>query len=90
MRGPPLVGGVHDRMPMMLLPDEYDTWLGPNNSPDELRALLRPYDANLMEVVASSTARRTTRKNASSPQTVKLLSDEPIAVGVACVLAGPD
>lgn len=25
MRGPPLVGGVHDRMPMMLLPDEYDT-----------------------------------------------------------------
>ena len=50
----PLVGGVHDRMPVMLLPDDYDTWLGPNKSPDELRALLRPYAANLMEAYAVS------------------------------------
>ena len=35
--------GVHDRMPVMLLPEDYDTWLGPNKSPDELRALLRPH-----------------------------------------------
>ena len=48
------VGGVHDRMPVMLLPVDYDTWLGPNKSPDELRALLRPYDANLMEAYAVS------------------------------------
>ena len=50
----PLVGGVHDRMPVMLLPEDYDTWLGPSKSPDELRALLRPYDASLMEAYAVS------------------------------------
>src|SRR5262245_40520297 len=50
----PLVGGVHDRMPVMLLPEDYDTWLGPSKSPDELSALLRPYDANLMEAYAVS------------------------------------
>ena len=52
----PLVGGVHDRMPVMLLPEDYDTWLGPSKSPDELRALLRPYDASLMEAYAVSRA----------------------------------
>src|SRR6476619_66773 len=41
-------------MPVMLLPDDYDTWLGHANSPDEIRALLRPYDADLMEAYAVS------------------------------------
>ena len=50
----PLVGGVHDRMPVMLMPEDYDTWLGPSKSPEELRALLRPYDADLMESYAVS------------------------------------
>jgi putative SOS response-associated peptidase YedK len=50
----PLVGGVHDRMPVMLMPEHYDAWLGPTSSPEEPRALLRPYDANLMEVYAVS------------------------------------
>ena len=52
----PLVGGVHDRMPVMLLPEDYDTWLGATKSLDELRALLQPYDANLMEAYAVSRA----------------------------------
>jgi putative SOS response-associated peptidase YedK len=50
----PLVGGVHDRMPVMLLPQDYDAWLGLNKRPEELRALLRPYDADLMEAYAVS------------------------------------
>jgi putative SOS response-associated peptidase YedK len=40
----PLVGGVHDRMPVMLLPEDYDAWLGRTASPEQLRGLLRPYD----------------------------------------------
>jgi putative SOS response-associated peptidase YedK len=50
----PLVGGVHDRMPVMLLPKDYDAWLGATTSADDLRALLRPYDESLMEAYAIS------------------------------------
>ncbi len=45
----PLVAGVHDRMPVMLMPDDYDRWLDPGESIEALRALLRPYDAALMK-----------------------------------------
>ena len=43
----PLVGGVHDRMPV-------NAWVGSGSTPDELLALLRPYDADLMEAYAVS------------------------------------
>ena len=52
----PLVSGVHDRMPVMLLPQDYDAWLCPTDTPEELLPLLRPYDAELMEVYAVSRA----------------------------------
>jgi putative SOS response-associated peptidase YedK len=48
----PLVGGIHDRMPVMLMSEDYDRWLGRANSADELKSLLRPYDADLMEAYA--------------------------------------
>jgi putative SOS response-associated peptidase YedK len=50
----PLVGGIHDRMPVMLMSEDYDRWLVPANSADELKSLLRPYDADLMEAYAVS------------------------------------
>jgi putative SOS response-associated peptidase YedK len=50
----PLVRGVHDRMPVMLMAEDYDRWLGPDTAADELRAMLRPYDAALMEAYAVS------------------------------------
>ena len=50
----PLVGGVHDRMPVMLLPEDYDGWLGSTTAPENLRNLLRPYDESLMEAYAVS------------------------------------
>jgi putative SOS response-associated peptidase YedK len=43
-----LVGGIHDRMPVMLVSADYDRWLGQANSADELKSLLGPYDADLM------------------------------------------
>jgi putative SOS response-associated peptidase YedK len=43
---------VHDRMPVMLLADDYDRWLDPTSKTDELLALLRPYDAKLMVAYA--------------------------------------
>jgi putative SOS response-associated peptidase YedK len=52
----PVVGGIHDRMPVMLMSDDYDRWLGPGTSADELKSLLWPCDANLMEAYAVSRA----------------------------------
>ena len=40
----PLVGGVHDRMPVMLMSEDYVRWLGPATSTDDLKAMLKPYD----------------------------------------------
>jgi putative SOS response-associated peptidase YedK len=52
----PLVSGVHDRMPVMLVAEDYDRWLDANSQTDELLALLRPYDAKLMEPYAVNRA----------------------------------
>jgi len=39
---------IHDRMPVILPPDAYETWLQPNQSADRLTALLHPYPAERM------------------------------------------
>ena len=41
-------------MPVMLMSEDYDRWLGPAASAAELKALLKPYDASLMEAYAVS------------------------------------
>lgn len=39
---------LHDRMPAILHPDEYGRWLGEAETPpEELKAMLRPYDGEL-------------------------------------------
>jgi putative SOS response-associated peptidase YedK len=43
------VAPVHDRMPVMLMPEDYDRWLDPSTSIEEARGMLKPYDAKLME-----------------------------------------
>ena len=48
--------GFHDRMPVMLLPDEYDRWLNPAMSIEDLRKLLKPYDPELMNAYEVSRA----------------------------------
>jgi putative SOS response-associated peptidase YedK len=52
----PLVSGVHDRMPVMLMAEDYDRWLGPATSIDDLKAMLKPYDRDLMEAYAVNRA----------------------------------
>jgi putative SOS response-associated peptidase YedK len=39
-------------MPVMLMSEDYDRWLGPGSSVAELKALLKPYDPSLMEAYA--------------------------------------
>jgi SOS response associated peptidase (SRAP) len=52
----PLVEGIHDRMPVMLMSEDYDRWLAPTTSVRDLKALLKPYDPALMEAYAVSRA----------------------------------
>jgi len=43
-----LVAQLHDRMPAILDPADFGTWLDPKASAEALTALLRPYPAELM------------------------------------------
>ena len=45
-----LVSGVHDRMPAILAPDDYDLWLDPGiTDPQRVVDCLRPFDAKPMK-----------------------------------------
>jgi putative SOS response-associated peptidase YedK len=47
---------VHDRMPVILHPENYDQWLDPDfQKPEPLQSLLRPYDTDPMGSHAVST-----------------------------------
>jgi putative SOS response-associated peptidase YedK len=44
-----LVAEMHDRMPVIIPPDKCDFWLDPDVTDfDAIRAILKPYDADLM------------------------------------------
>jgi putative SOS response-associated peptidase YedK len=49
--GPPneLVAPIHDRMPVILEPGDYDRWLDADLEPEDRRSMLKPFDANLMK-----------------------------------------
>ncbi|MCA9875835.1 MAG: SOS response-associated peptidase [Ardenticatenaceae bacterium] len=44
-----LMEPIHNRMPVLLHPDDYDEWLHPGASPQTALHLLRPYPAEEME-----------------------------------------
>lgn len=43
-----MLAQLHDRMPVILRPDQYETWLDPDAAPDTLISLLRPFPAEEM------------------------------------------
>ncbi len=50
----PLAAAIHDRMPVILDPSDYDRWLEDDVSAEGLRALLKPYPAERMTAEAVS------------------------------------
>ena len=40
---------VHHRMPVILMPDQYDAWLLPKTSPEELKKLMNPLEEGLLD-----------------------------------------
>jgi len=46
-----LVQTIHDRMPVILHPEEYNLWLDRNvTDPEKLKPLYQPYPSDLMEM----------------------------------------
>ena len=52
----PLAAEVHDRMPVILDPEDYDRWLDPSTPIEDLRAMLKPYPAERMTALAVNRA----------------------------------
>jgi putative SOS response-associated peptidase YedK len=47
-----LVAPIHNRMPVILLPEDEDSWLDPDmTEPEEIVSLLRPYPAELLQAM---------------------------------------
>ena len=47
---------IHDRMPVILSPEDYDVWLDPKvEDKNKLQAMLRPFAASQMEAYPIST-----------------------------------
>lgn len=59
-----VVERVHNRMPAIISPDEYDNWLNPDITDwDTIHTLLSPYKSNEMEVYPISTMVNNARYN---------------------------
>jgi putative SOS response-associated peptidase YedK len=47
---------IHDRMPVILAPEDYSRWLDPDvRDPEKLASMLRPYPSEAMVAQAVST-----------------------------------
>lgn len=50
-----LMAPIHNRMPVILEPEDYDTWLNPGDRPQQALHLLRPFPAERMAAYPVST-----------------------------------
>ena len=51
-----LMESIHNRMPVVLNPRDYNAWLNPETATDQLQHLLRPYDEGRLAAYPVSTA----------------------------------
>jgi putative SOS response-associated peptidase YedK len=66
---------LHDRMPVILNPQDYDLWLNPEvQDPEALQKLLRPYASSEMTAYPVSTLVNNPRHNSS--ECIKPISEE--------------
>jgi len=65
-----LLAGVHNRMPVILGPEDYELWLDPGfNNPKVVTDLLKPFDARLMKKYPVST--RVNRSENDDPECMR-------------------
>lgn len=72
----PLTSAVHDRMPVILMPDDYDAWLDKESPIEDARAMLKPYDAELMKAYAVSRAVNSVKNDTEA--CIEPIAGEPV------------
>ena len=72
-----LAAMVHDRMPVVLEPDDYDRWLDPDTPADDLRALLKPFPAEKMRADAVSRAVNSVKND--SEECIEPIGEPPLS-----------
>jgi putative SOS response-associated peptidase YedK len=65
---------VHDRMPVILQPENRDAWFSSSATPDELKSLLVPYPAEAMKAEPVSTAVNSARYD--GPELINPIADD--------------
>jgi putative SOS response-associated peptidase YedK len=74
-----VIAPFHERMPVILAPDDYDLWLAPDvHESQRLLPLLKPYPAEKMEAYPVSLAVNSPSRE--SPECVKPLSEQSTIV----------
>jgi putative SOS response-associated peptidase YedK len=75
----PLLSEIHDRMPVILSPSDYDLWLDPGiTAPARLADLLKPFDPRQMRVYPVSSAVNSVKNDSPDcGKEVGLEEDEP-------------
>jgi len=73
-----VTSAVHDRMPVILHPDDYDLWLDPGmNDVQAVSDLLKPYDARLMRCYpVSMRVNHVENDDEDCSQTVEIMQDQ--------------
>jgi len=72
-----LLVGLHDRMPVILSPDEYRTWLERTTTdPTSLKKMFQPYPADLMEMYPVSPLVNNVKND--GPELVVPVSGDPL------------
>lgn len=64
-----LMAEIHNRMPVIIHPDDYSMWLEPGSNPDDAHHLLRPYESEKMAAYPVSTAVNSPQND--SPQLIE-------------------
>jgi putative SOS response-associated peptidase YedK len=72
----PLAAAVHDRMPVILDPTDYDRWLDRDTDVEELRAMLKPYPAERMRAEAVNRAVNSVKND--GPECIEPIGEPPL------------
>jgi putative SOS response-associated peptidase YedK len=64
----PTMAEIHDRMPVIVKPDDFAQWLDPRTSVDQAKRMVKPYDGPMRKWKVS------TRVNKAGEQSAELLA----------------
>lgn len=71
----PSMSAIHDRMPVILLREDYDHWLDPDADPEALLALLRPYEGD--DLALHPVSKRVNSPRNNDPSLIEPVEDVP-------------